>query len=500
MTMNSFASTKATQLLSKKFTDFNYNTLGKTDLLVSEVGFGGRKIDIRSPLNRDALKKALLSGINLIDTSSNYTDGNSETLIGEVLTEIVNADILSRESVVIVTKGGCLQGENYDLSRERKEDNIPFPELVEIKEGFEYCIHPECLDEQIRISLERMNLKTIDIYLIQKPEYYLKWAKNKKIDKETARNKLYTQLKKAFEYLEKEVQKGRIKHYGLSSNTFTRDTGEYDFISLEKIISISDEISPYNHFDVIEFPMNLFEKEAILKKNQSNNMSLLDLAKKKNLGVLIGSPLNVKFNNKSLKLAKPVVPAVPTKEIIDAEFIAISKLEKIIVKKLTLLENTEILSEVKNNLFVFEELNNNWQDFKDIFDWKNKLNKHYLPRFHYYKNYIKNNSLKNEELEMDLYSCTFKVGRLFSLISAYWENEYSKFTDKIHSELVDSIPEFDKATKLSNMAIRALRSTEGITSVLVGMTKVPYVYDVINELKHPVNKSFDWNKINITVD
>jgi len=236
------------------------------------------------------------------------------------------------------------------------------------------------------------------------------------------------------------------------------------------------------------------------KKNQSNNMSLLDLAKKKNLGVLIGSPLNVKFNNKSLKLAKPVVPAVPTKEIIDAEFIAISKLEKIIVKKLTLLENTEILSEVKNNLFVFEELNNNWQDFKDIFDWKNKLNKHYLPRFHYYKNYIKNNSLKNEELEMDLYSCTFKVGRLFSLISAYWENEYSKFTDKIHSELVDSIPEFDKATKLSNMAIRALRSTEGITSVLVGMTKVPYVYDVINELKHPVNKSFDWNKINITVD
>ncbi|OGI02060.1 MAG: hypothetical protein A2104_02600 [Candidatus Melainabacteria bacterium GWF2_32_7] len=500
MTMNSFASTKATQLFSKKFTDFNYNTLGKTDLLVSEIGFGAGKIDIRSPLNRDALKKALLSGINLINTSSNYTDGNSEILIGEVLAEIVNANLISRESLVVVTKVGLLQGKNYDLSQERKEENFPFPDVIEIEKGFEYCIHPEFIEDQVKRSLERLKLKTIDVYLIQEPEYYLRWAKNKNIDKKNAENKLYAQIKKTFEYLEKEVQKGRIKHYGISSNTFTKDNDNYDYISLEKIFAIANEISPYNHFDVIEFPMNLFEKEAVLKTNQSNNISLLDLAEKKNLGVLIGRPLNVKFNNKSLKLAKPIIPAVPTKEIIDSELIAIGKLEKLIVKKLTPLGDEEILSEIKNNLFIFEELNNNWQDFEDTFDWKNKLNNYFLPKFHYYKNYIKNNSLKNEDLEMDLYSCTFKVGKLFSLVSAYWENEYSKFTDKIHAELADSVPEFDKTTKLSNMAIRALRSTKGVTSVLVGMTKVPYVYDAINELKHPVNKDFDWSKIFISVD
>ncbi|OGH94304.1 MAG: hypothetical protein A2039_09200 [Candidatus Melainabacteria bacterium GWA2_34_9] len=500
MTLNGFASINATKILSEKYKEFSFNPLGKTGLLISEVGFGGYKIDIRSPLNRDALKKALLSGINLIDTSSNYTDGNSEILIGEVLSEIVNANLLSRDSVVVVTKGGCLQGQNYDLSQERKEEGSPFLELVEIKKGFEYCIHPEFIEDQIKRSLDRLKLKSIDVYLLQEPEYYLKWAKNKNTDKETARSKCYARIKKAFEYLEKEVQKGRIKYYGISSNTFSSDPDEYYFISLERLINIANEISPFNHFSVIEFPLNLIEKDAVLKRNQSNNMTLLELAENKNMGVLISRPLNAKFNNKLIKLAKPIVPAVPTKEIINTELENIHILEKTIFQKLKLLGNAEILSEIKNNLFVFEELNDNWLNFEDTFDWKTKLNQYYLPRFHYYKNYIKNNSLKNEEFEMDLFSCTFKIGKLFSLISAYWDNEYSNFTASIKAELVVQIPELVNTAKLSNMAIRALRSTKGSTAVLVGMTHIPYVTDVVNELKIHVSKDFNWNKVNITVN
>jgi len=499
MTLNGFASINATKMFSEKYKEFHFNPLGKTSLLVSEVGFGGYKIDIRSPLNRDALKKALLSGINLIDTSSNYTDGNSEILIGEVLSEVVNANLLSRDSVVVVTKGGCLQGQNYDLSQERKEEGFPFLELIEVKKGFEYCIHPEFIEDQIKRSLDRLKLKAIDIYLLQEPEYYLQWAKNKNADKESARNKCYARIKNAFEYLEKEVQKGRIKYYGVSSNTFTNDTNEFEYISLEKIIGIANEISPFNHFNVIEFPMNLIEKDAVLKTNQSNKMTLLELAENNNLGVLISRPLNAKLNNKLIKLAKPIVPAVPTEGIINTELENIHILEKTILQKLELLKDTEILSEIKNNLFVFEELNKSWLDFEDTFDWKTKLNKYYLPRFHYYKNYIKNNSLKNEEFEMDLFSCTFKIGKLFSLISAYWDNEYSIFTANIKPELVAQAPELANAAKLSNMAIRALRSTKGTTTVLVGMTHIPYVTDVVNELKNPVSKDFNWNKVNITV-
>jgi len=500
MTISGSASINATKLFSEKYKEFNFNPLGKTGLLVSEVGFGGYRVDIRSPLNRDALKKALLSGINLIDTSSTYTDGNSELLIGEVLSEIINANLLSREAIVVVTKCGYLQGQNYTLSQERKKENFPFPELVEYEKGLEHCIHPEFIEDQIKRSLERLKLKTIDVYLLHNPEYYLKWSKNNNIDKETARKKYCARIKKAFEYLEKEVQKGRIKHYGISSNTFPKDSEDYEFTSLEKIIAIAEEISVDNHFSVIEFPMNLIEKEAAININQSDNKTLLDLAADKNLGTLINRPLNVISNNKLINLAEPIIPVIPTKEAINFELENIHNLEKIILKKLKLLGDEEILSEISNNLFVFKELNKDWLNFEDIFHWKNALNQYFLPRFHYYKNFIKNNSLKNEELEMDLFSCTFKTGKLFSLISAYWDNEYLKFTAQIKADLAVSIPELETATKLSNMAIRALRSTKGITTILVGMTQLPYVLDVVNELKIPVSKDFNWKKIDISIN
>ena len=112
MILKGFASKNSTKILAKSNTGFAYNTLGKTDLLVSEVGFGSYRIDVKSSLNREALKKAVLSGINLIDTSSTYTDGNSELLVGAVLKKLVTDDKVSRESIVIVTKGGYLQGQN----------------------------------------------------------------------------------------------------------------------------------------------------------------------------------------------------------------------------------------------------------------------------------------------------------------------------------------------------------------------------------------------------
>jgi len=46
-------------------------------------GFGGYRVDDETPEHGEALRRALLAGCNLIDTSTNYTDGGSETLIGE---------------------------------------------------------------------------------------------------------------------------------------------------------------------------------------------------------------------------------------------------------------------------------------------------------------------------------------------------------------------------------------------------------------------------------
>jgi uncharacterized protein len=58
-----------------------YRALGRTGLVTSSLGFGGYRIDDRTPEHAAALEQALLGGVNLIDTSTNYTDGSSETCI-----------------------------------------------------------------------------------------------------------------------------------------------------------------------------------------------------------------------------------------------------------------------------------------------------------------------------------------------------------------------------------------------------------------------------------
>ncbi|OGI00701.1 MAG: hypothetical protein A2Y25_11540 [Candidatus Melainabacteria bacterium GWF2_37_15] len=469
--------------------DFTYNTLGKTNLSVSEVGFGGYRIDIRSPLNLEALKKALVSGINLIDTSANYTNGNSELLVGEVLRGLINSQKLSRESVVIVTKGGYIQGDNYDISQQRKKKNKTFPDLVEFQKGLEHCIHPEFLQDQITKSLERLEVETIDVYLLHNPEYYLKWAKENNIDLSTARKEYYSRIKKAFEYLEKEVQKGRIKHYGISSNTFPSSSSDYDFTCLEAVLKIAEEISTDNHFSVIEFPMNLVE---------TGNRALLELAQSKNLGVLINRPLNAFYDNKLINLAEPRVFNPPSVEQINEELKNIRKQEKYVAEKLKAHKNKKILAEVESSLFVSEELQKSWLEAKNISNWQAVLNQYFLPRFHHGKNYIKNSSLKNEELEADLHSLIYKIAKVFNQIIFYYNNEHLKLTAKIKENLANSVPELSSVNKLSNMAIRSIRSTRGVTTVLVGMTKLPYVTDVIEELKVPVNKDFNWDKIHST--
>ncbi len=90
-----------------------------------------------------------------------YADGGSETLVGQVLEKLIDSGDLARDEVVVVSKVGYLQGQNYALSRKRSQQGRPFPELVEYGEGLEHCIHPDFLRDQLNRSLERLNLETL---------------------------------------------------------------------------------------------------------------------------------------------------------------------------------------------------------------------------------------------------------------------------------------------------------------------------------------------------
>ena len=168
----------------------------------------------------------------------------------------------------------------------------------------EHCIHPEFLGDQITRSLARLNLQTMDCCLLHNPEYYLTTAKTEGVAVMQARAEYYRRIRQAFLHLEQETAAGRIASYGISSNTFPGVAAEYNFTSLAAVWDIACEISPAHHFRVIEFPMNLLETGAVLRKNQPTGQSLLEFAGEKNLGVLINRPLNAIVGERLVRLAE----------------------------------------------------------------------------------------------------------------------------------------------------------------------------------------------------
>jgi aryl-alcohol dehydrogenase-like predicted oxidoreductase len=160
------ATREATESYLQDHQPLAYSRLGAKDLSASQAGFGCYRVSAGVAHHANALRKSLFEGINLIDTSTNYADGGSEALVGQVLEDLVGTGNLSREAMVVVSKVGYLQGRNYTLSRERRQQGNPFPELVEYGEGLEHCIHPEFLRDQLNRSLERLNLETLDFFLL----------------------------------------------------------------------------------------------------------------------------------------------------------------------------------------------------------------------------------------------------------------------------------------------------------------------------------------------
>lgn len=283
-----------------------YQPLVPAGIRVSGAGFGCYRVDVRSKEHQQALTKALLSGINLIDTSANYANGGSERLVGKVLCDLLVAGRIKREEVVVVSKVGYLQGENYSLSQKRKKEGRPFKDLVLYGEGLEHCIHPEFLAEQLTRSLERLGLETVDCYLLHNPEYYLSWAKQENVPKTEAQIEYLRRIRAAFIHLEDEVAAGRINYYGLSSNTFPRPDSHFEFTSLSDIWDIAQSISPDHHFRVIQFPLNLFETAGVIERNQPGGKTLVEFAMEKGLGVLTNRPLNAIREDRLIRLAEDV--------------------------------------------------------------------------------------------------------------------------------------------------------------------------------------------------
>ena len=180
---------------------------------------------------------ALAGGCNVIDTSTNYMDGDSERLVGSVLADLVKAGELRRDEVVVVSKIGYVQGQNLKTAESREQAGRPYPDVVKYGDGIWHCIHPEFLADQLAQSLDRLGLSALDVCLLHNPEYFLSAAAHQGARQLTElREEFYTRLTTAFAYLETQVAAGRLQYYGVSSNTVTLPGSDPDAVSLSRIL------------------------------------------------------------------------------------------------------------------------------------------------------------------------------------------------------------------------------------------------------------------------
>lgn len=274
--------------------------LGRTGLMVSRVGFGGYRIHEHDPDHREALKAAIQSGVNLIDTSSNYTDGSSERLIGNVLLDLINDGVAKRDELVIVTKAGFIQGAALNEAKKMKTRGELWSDVIEMPNDTWHSITPAFLAHSITQSLERLKIDTIDVLLVHNPEVFFK-ASRKHIED---RKLFLKRMLGAFKHLEGEVARGRIKHYGVSSNGFPEPENQSTHVPLKKLVELAKEAagSDDHHFSVVQFPFNLFEPNPALYPQQEGEI-LLDVAKKLELGVLTNRPLNALRESRVVRLA-----------------------------------------------------------------------------------------------------------------------------------------------------------------------------------------------------
>lgn len=125
-----------------------YTRFGKTELKVSEIGFGAWAIGgsgwgegCDDALSMEALACAWEEGVNLFDTCDSYGNGHSEELIGKFLAG-------KRHEAVIVTKGGT----NFRVPERSKNFTREYLKM--------------CLDE----SLKRLQTDYVDVYLLHVPD------------------------------------------------------------------------------------------------------------------------------------------------------------------------------------------------------------------------------------------------------------------------------------------------------------------------------------------
>ena len=240
---------------------------------------------------KNAVKKSVLAGMNVIDTAINYRAQKAERSVGQAISELINENKISRDEVFISTKKGYVTNDG-DIQEDIMQyvmRELGKPGIVkegDISSGY-HCMTVPYLEDQLNRSLKNLQLECIDlIYLHNSVEG------NPEMSKEIFLQK----LKDVFEFYEEKRKDGKIRFYGMATWDCFRVAEDHKmFLSLEKVIEIANSVGGNDHgFRFVQLPYNLHFDQAFMQKNQlvdGKFTSILESAKQLNVGVFTSVPL-----------------------------------------------------------------------------------------------------------------------------------------------------------------------------------------------------------------
>ncbi|MBX9812247.1 MAG: aldo/keto reductase [Burkholderiales bacterium] len=252
----------------------HYSDFLNLHLKLSSLGLGtfpGAASDEIDERYAGIVCRALVSGINVIDTAAHYRYGRSARAVGEGLRRAF-AEGVAREQVFVVAKGGFLRfddGAPSDLEA-WFEANVARKGLGRRDDLTDvHLLSPGYIAQQIEDVRAALGLETLDAFLVDQPEVHIP---------RVGKDQLNRKLQSVFTVLEQAVKENKIRCYGISTfNGFRVETDNVLFQSLaalqglaEKAAQIAQQDTQAKHsFKLVQLPFNQAMLEGFTRFNQA---------------------------------------------------------------------------------------------------------------------------------------------------------------------------------------------------------------------------------------
>jgi aryl-alcohol dehydrogenase-like predicted oxidoreductase len=237
-----------------------------------------------------AITRAMELGCNVLDSAINYRHQRSERVLGRALAASVREGKVTREAIVVATKGGYIAFDETVPADPRAYVHSQFIATGLATNGDIVdwnCVAPRYIDAQVEQSLRNLGLESIDVYYLHNPEAQLQ---------KRSRPDFYKQLEETFTILEGKVATGKIRRYGTATwNGYRQVSTARDVLFLNDLVDIAERVGgPHHHFKVVQLPYNLAMMEALTQRNQQSGktmVSFFEAAHEAGITVMASAPM-----------------------------------------------------------------------------------------------------------------------------------------------------------------------------------------------------------------